>query len=275
MASDITPRCAHFARFNARLNGVEDSVDVRVSDVWESLGDAQFDLIVAHPPYVPALSHRFDFRDAGGDGEHVTRRIVEGAPAHLARGGRLDLSRGAERPARRVHRANVFAHGWASRSDEFDLVQIESFEYGALDAYKSVTKGGRDYVDCERWLRHFQSLEIERFAVCFIELRREAFGRAAITERRTRGAELESGRRRLALPLRAFPSGWRRDGGIANGGAAPARSGAGANGGASRGARRRGVADGGRDGGIEVAGAWRGEGPAHRADFAGIMRRHA
>lgn len=189
MASDITPRCAHFARFNALLNEVDGIVDVRVSDVWASIGDAQFDLIVAHPPYVPALSHRFDFRDAGEDGEHVTRRIVEEAPAHLARGGRLifraALSDRRDAPiAKRIR-------GWLGEAaDEFDLVQIESFEYGLLDAYKGVTKGGRDYVDCERWLRHFDALEIERFAVCFVELRRDAFGRAPITERRTIGADL-------------------------------------------------------------------------------------
>ncbi len=189
MASDITPRCAHFARFNAFLNEVDSIVDVRVSDVWASLGDAQFDLIVAHPPYVPALSHRFDFRDAGADGEHVTRRIVEEVPSHLARGGRL-IFRAALSDRRDAPIASRI-RGWLGESaDEFDLVQIESFDYGLLDAYKGVTKGGRDYVDCERWLKHFDALEIERFAVCFVELRREAFGRAPITERRTMGADL-------------------------------------------------------------------------------------
>ena len=189
MASDITPRCAHFAHFNASLNGAESNVAVCVSDAWESLGDAQYDLIVAHPPYVPALSHRFDFRDAGGDGEHVTRRIVEGTPAHLARGGRL-IFRAALSDRRGATIAQRIRAWLGDSADEFDLVQIESFEYGLLDAYKGVTKGGRDYVDCERWLRHFASLEVERFAVCFIELRREAFGRAPVTERRTMGADL-------------------------------------------------------------------------------------
>lgn len=189
VASDITPRCAHFAQFNARLNAVDDRIDVRVSDVWEAFGDEQYDLIVAHPPYVPALSHRFDFRDAGGDGEHVSRRIVEGAPAHLARGGRLIIR--AALSDRRGASIAERIRGWlGDASPEFDLVQVESYDYGLLDAYKGVTKGGRDYVDCERWLRHFQALEIERFAVCFVELRREAFGRAPITERRTMGADL-------------------------------------------------------------------------------------
>ncbi|MEP7380810.1 MAG: methyltransferase [Gemmatimonadota bacterium] len=189
VASDLTPRCVHFARFNARLNEVDDRVEVRVSDAWESLGDAQFDLVVAHPPYVPALSHRFDFRDAGADGEHVTRRIVEGTPAHLARGGRLIIR--AALSDRRNATIAERVRGWLGvAADEFDLLQLESLDYGLFDAYKGVTKGGGDYVDCERWMRHFASLEIERFAVCFLELRREAFGRSPITERRSVGAEL-------------------------------------------------------------------------------------
>jgi len=191
IASDLTRRAVHFARFNVRLNGMDDRVSVMQSDVWDALDGTTFDLIVAHPPYVPALDHRFDFRDAGGDGEDVTRRIIEGAPAHLARGGRL-VVRAALSDRRGATIADRVRSWLGEASSEFDLVQLESVEYGVLDAYKGVTKGGRNYVDCERWLRHFSALEIERFAVCFLELRREAFGRAPITERRRLGGDLNS-----------------------------------------------------------------------------------
>jgi len=188
-AADLIPRSAHFARFNALLNGLGDRVTVVESDVWSALAGEQYDLIVAHPPYVPALSHRFDFRDAGVDGEHVTRKLVEGVPDHLRRGGRLLIraaltDRGGRSIAQRVRE-------WlGAASDEFDLVQLESMEYGLLDAYKGVTKGGKDFVDCERWLRQFTALEIDRFALCFLELRRDAYGRPPITERRKIGAAL-------------------------------------------------------------------------------------
>ena len=185
MAADLTPRCVHFARFNALLNGMADRVRVVESDAWHSLDGDMFDLVVAHPPYVPALAHKFDFRDGGGDGESVSRAIVEGIPAHVRRGGRVILRAAfSDRTDATIAQR---LRGWlGTAADEFDLVQLEAIEYGPLEAYKSVvTKGGRDFIDCERWLRHFQALGIERFAVCVMELRRDAFGRAPVTERRT------------------------------------------------------------------------------------------
>ena len=87
-ATDVVPRCVHFATFNAHLNGLADRVTVVQSDAWDALAGETFDLVVAHPPYVPALAHRYDFRDAGSDGEQVTRRIIGALPAHLRDGGR-------------------------------------------------------------------------------------------------------------------------------------------------------------------------------------------
>ena len=100
-ATDIAPRCVEFARFNARLNDLADRVRVVESDAWSALGGETFDLVVAHPPYVPALSHRFDFRDGGADGEQVARRIVEGLGAAPASG----------RPVRDARRRSAIARG--------------------------------------------------------------------------------------------------------------------------------------------------------------------
>jgi methylase of polypeptide subunit release factors len=184
VAADLIPRCVHFARFNALLNGMADRVRVVESNAWSALNGETFDLVVAHPPYVPALAHVYDFRDGGGDGESISRAVFEGAAAHLRRGGRMVVraafsDRTGSTMAQRVRT-------WlGDASGEFDLMQLEALEYGPMDAYKSVTKGGRDFIDCERWLRHFQELGIERFAVCIVELRRDAFDRPPVTERRT------------------------------------------------------------------------------------------
>jgi SAM-dependent methyltransferase len=185
-ATDITPRCVHFARFNVLLNDLADRVHVVESDAWSALGTETFDLVVAHPPYVPALSHRFDFRDGGADGEQVARRIVAGLGAHLRPGGRyvmvaaLSDRRGAPMAAR--------VREWlGAAGDAFDVVVLENGEYGPMEAYRNVTKGGKNFVDCERWLRHFDALGVERFAVCIVEVRRDAAGRAPITERRVAG----------------------------------------------------------------------------------------
>ena len=190
VAADLVPRCVDFARFNAKLNGLDDRVTVVESNAWDGLGGEVFDLVVAHPPYVPALAHRYDFRDAGDDGEDVTRRIIQGVPAHLRAGGRMILR--AALSDRRGAAIAQRVREWLGESEgEFDLVQLETISYGPMEAYKSITKGGKDFTDCERWLRHFDAIGVERFAICIIELRREAFGRAAITERRVLGTSVD------------------------------------------------------------------------------------
>jgi hypothetical protein len=66
------------------------------SDLYGSL--RSFDRIVAHPPYVPALQPKWIFFSGGEDGEAITRRIVEGLPAHLNdRGVFLALTMGSDR----------------------------------------------------------------------------------------------------------------------------------------------------------------------------------
>ena len=185
-AIDIAPRSVHCARFNALLNGLEDRVHVQQSDVWSTLGGESFDLVVAHPPYVPALAHRFDFRDGGADGEQVARRIIEGLGAHVRPGGRYVMT--AALSDRRGATITKRVREWLGPDgSDFDLVVLENGEYGPMEAYRNVSKGAKDFVDCERWLRHFDALGVERFAVCAVEIRRDARGRAPITERRVAG----------------------------------------------------------------------------------------
>ena len=185
-ATDISPRSVHFAKFNVLLNDLAAQVHVVESDVWESLGNETFDLVVAHPPYVPALSHRFDFRDGGADGERVASAIVQGLGAHLRPGGRFVMN--AALSDRRGAPIATRVREWlGTAGDEFDLVLLENGDYGPMEAYQTVTKGGKDFVDCERWLRHFGTLGIERFALSVVEIRRDAIGRAPVTERRVAG----------------------------------------------------------------------------------------
>lgn len=185
-ATDIAPRCVEFIRFNARLNDVADRVRAVESDAWSALGAETFDLVVAHPPYVPALSHRFDFRDGGADGEQVARRLVEDLAAHVRPGGRF-VMRAAISNRRGAAIATRVREWLGTGGDAFDMVVLENGVYGPMGAYAAVTKGGKDYVDLERWLRHFDALGVEGFAVCFVEMRRDVAGRAPLTERRVAG----------------------------------------------------------------------------------------
>jgi SAM-dependent methyltransferase len=87
-ATDISSRAVRFAEFNRRLAGL-DNVTVVDGDMYAPVEGLTFDLIVTHPPYVPARKPKFVFRDGGEDGEQIFRRVVEGAPRFLRPGGRL------------------------------------------------------------------------------------------------------------------------------------------------------------------------------------------
>jgi SAM-dependent methyltransferase len=87
-AVDITDRSTLFARFNAALNGVT-NVTPLAGDLYGPVGGRAFDVIVAHPPYVPSFETTMVFRDGGEDGEQITRRILAGLGAHLRPGGQF------------------------------------------------------------------------------------------------------------------------------------------------------------------------------------------
>ena len=85
-ASDISERAVHFARFNCLLNSCK-NVEIIQSDFYSALDRETFDLIVAHPPYVPSLSNNVVWRDGGETGENAICQIVEGLVHFLRPGG--------------------------------------------------------------------------------------------------------------------------------------------------------------------------------------------
>jgi release factor glutamine methyltransferase len=96
VATDLVPEAVEVIRANAALNGV--SVDARVGDCYAPVAGERFDLICANAPQMPTPRGR-DRDDAaaaadngGLDGWEVLDRIIQGAPAHLAPGGRVVFS---------------------------------------------------------------------------------------------------------------------------------------------------------------------------------------
>jgi SAM-dependent methyltransferase len=79
--ADLTERSALFAEFNGRLN--QAPLTSLCGDLYAPVEGRQFDVISAHPPFVPATGHQMVYRDGGETGEEVTRRTVEGLPEHL------------------------------------------------------------------------------------------------------------------------------------------------------------------------------------------------
>jgi release factor glutamine methyltransferase len=95
LATDVVPEAVACARENARLNGVADRVEVRLGDCYEPVAGLAFDLICTNPPQMPTPPGRergdpAAAADNGGvDGWEILDRVIHGAPAHLAPGGRL------------------------------------------------------------------------------------------------------------------------------------------------------------------------------------------
>jgi release factor glutamine methyltransferase len=90
-AVDVSRRAVLTVRLNAALNGVR--VRAIRSDLFAAVGDAQFDVIVSNPPYVPAPEDGLPAAgarrawDAGRDGRALLDRICAEAPRHLWPGG--------------------------------------------------------------------------------------------------------------------------------------------------------------------------------------------
>ncbi|HEY4013230.1 MAG TPA: peptide chain release factor N(5)-glutamine methyltransferase [Polyangiaceae bacterium] len=156
MATDASDDALAVARSNALRLGAY-PVAFRKGDLFAALdpnaGKAtprRFDVVTANPPYIPTAdipSLMVDVRDfeprlaldGGGDGLALVRRIVTGAPSHLARGGILAVEVGAgEAP----DVASLFeAAGFTAVEVRRDYARIERVVSGMLE--RSATQAGR------------------------------------------------------------------------------------------------------------------------------------
>jgi SAM-dependent methyltransferase len=175
---DIADRSTRFAEFNRRLNGFS-SVYPVTSDLYEKLERRRFDMITAHPPYVPALQPKWIFFSGGRDGEEITRRCIEGLPDHLNDGGVfLALTMGGDRVDQpfesRIRR-------WLGASErEFDIALIVRKEI-ALRANRETI---RTREEAEAWNRLFASLQVTSLVYGFVCIQRRSGARKTFTVRR-------------------------------------------------------------------------------------------
>jgi len=123
LGSDVSYKALVVAGNNAEANRVSDRLELQISNVYESVDDREFDLIVSNPPYVAesdlATLQRevrdFEPRTAlsgGPDGLDIVRRIIAGAPKLLKPNGMLMMEVGWDQ-SERV--SKIFdAGGWKS-----------------------------------------------------------------------------------------------------------------------------------------------------------------
>ncbi|MDQ8030801.1 50S ribosomal protein L3 N(5)-glutamine methyltransferase [Bordetella genomosp. 1] len=106
-AVDLSPDALAVARRNVDDYGLQDVVTLHQSNLFDSLPERAYDVIVCNPPYVnsgsmdalpPEYRHEPTLALAGGtDGMDLVRRILEAAPRYLSEQGVLVLEIGHER----------------------------------------------------------------------------------------------------------------------------------------------------------------------------------
>jgi SAM-dependent methyltransferase len=90
LATDLNPRALEFARFNARLNGI-DNVEFVAGDGFRPAEGQKFDLIVSNPPFFISPKDRYLFCDNPMELDGLCRLFVKQAPAHLNEGGYFQM----------------------------------------------------------------------------------------------------------------------------------------------------------------------------------------
>jgi SAM-dependent methyltransferase len=182
-SGDISDRSTRFAEFNRRLNGIPNAQAV-TSDLYQNFENCRFDVISAHPPYVPTLQPKWIFFSGGRDGEEITRRIVEGLPYHLNdRGVFMALTMGTDRADRPFEQR---IREWLGEGGkEFDIAFLLRKE---IDPQEFALRANRETIrtreESERWSQLFRSLQIKSLAYGFICIRRRSGASRTFTMRR-------------------------------------------------------------------------------------------
>ena len=111
LGGDVSYKALVVAGNNSKNNDVSERLELQLSNVFDSIDDREFDLIVSNPPYVSDAdlgSLQREVRDfepkaalsGGPDGLNIIRRIIEGAPKLLKPKGMLLMEIGWDQSER-------------------------------------------------------------------------------------------------------------------------------------------------------------------------------
>lgn len=147
IATDLNPRAAHLANFNARFNGLA-NVEVRLGPLFEPVADCRFDLVVSNPPFVisPELAHIY--RDGGMIGDEIVRTLLRQAPRVLSEGGFCQVF---------CNWAHLAGEDWHDRLAGW-------FEDSGCDAWVMRTDTLEANAYAAKWIRHTERDSPEQFA---------------------------------------------------------------------------------------------------------------
>jgi len=156
VATDIVPAAVEIIRANAALNGV--TIDARLGDAYAPVAGERFDLIATNPPQMPTPPGR-ERRDAtaaadngGINGWEVLDRLIAGAPAHLAPGGRLVFTifafLGRKAAFAKCEAAGLTPRIVAGEAQSFPRIGYERLDHlRGLDAEGTLASGMPEHVE--------------------------------------------------------------------------------------------------------------------------------
>jgi methylase of polypeptide subunit release factors len=90
VATDLNARAVDCARFNARLNGIE-NIEVLEGDCFAPVAGRKFDLILSNPPFFITPQSDYMFCDNPMDLDGLCRRLVKEGPEYLNEGGYMQM----------------------------------------------------------------------------------------------------------------------------------------------------------------------------------------
>ncbi|MBI4670125.1 MAG: methyltransferase [Chloroflexi bacterium] len=89
MAVDVNPDATRNAQLNALLSHLENQIDTRTGDLFETVRDERFDLILFNPPYYHGAPR--DAADAAWRSRDTFERFLDQFPKQLAPHGRARI----------------------------------------------------------------------------------------------------------------------------------------------------------------------------------------
>ena len=176
IGTDTNPKALNFARFNAKLNGI-DIIEWREGNLYEPVAEQKFDLIVSNPPYVISPESRFVFRDTNLPGDAVSEQVVRGVGERLSEGGfacilfnwhHQDETDWDSRP--KSWMSNTGCDGWL-----ICFKTTDPLTYAADWLRTSVGQSSKEYGRClDEWMAYYEQMGITRISAGGMIMRRRS-----------------------------------------------------------------------------------------------------
>jgi methylase of polypeptide subunit release factors len=176
IGTDTNPRALNFAKFNARLNEI-DNIEWLQGSLYEPVAEQKFDLIVSNPPFVISPESRFIFRDTNLPGDSLSEQVVCGVSERLTEGGfacilfnwhHKDQEDWDSRPQNWA--SNTGCDGWL-----ICFKSTDPLTYAADWLQTSVGQNSPDYGRyLDEWMAYYEQMGIRQISAGAMVMRRRS-----------------------------------------------------------------------------------------------------